>query len=289
MKYRFIENHKRQYPVKELCQVLGVSSSGYYAWRERGPSQRQLDAGLLTETIRTIWDDSRGTYGSPRIHAELRAQGQCVNRKRVARLMRQAGLCAKTPKKKRPRTTVSDPAHPVFANCLGREFSASAPDQKWLADITYIETQQGFLYLAGILDMFSRKIVGLAIEAHMESDLVEAALQMAVTHRQPQPGLLHHSDRGSQFTSNDYLTQLDNHHMLVSMSGPGNCLDNAPMESFWGTLKTECASAPFATHEEARTEIFAYIAIWYNRQRRHSALGYLSPEQFEQQHRETIF
>ncbi len=289
MKYRFIEAHKAHYPVKELCQVLGVCGSGYYAWRKRGPSQRAVKDAHLTDTIRAIWDESRGTYGSPRIHAELKARGQPISRKRVLQLMRQADLYGRIPKKKRPRTTISDPAHPVFANRLDREFSADAPDQKWLTDITYIETKQGFLYLAGILDMYSRKIVGLAMATHMGKELVEAAFQMAVTHRQPQPGLLHHSDRGSQFTSHDYLEQLDQHQMIVSMSGTGNCLDNAPIESFWGTLKNECATVPFETHEQARTEIFAYIAIWYNRKRRHSALGYLSPEQFEQQHLETIF
>ncbi len=289
MKYHFMAKHKQQYRIKQMCQVLGVSASGYYAWRKGSPNQRQKEDERLTERIQAIWQDSRGTYGSPRIHAELQAQGARIGRKRVVRLMRQAGLRAKTQKRKRPCTTVSDPAHPVFANRLDRQFSASAPDQKWLADITYIETQEGFLYLAGILDMYSRQIVGLAMEAHMEKELVEAALCMALTHRQPQPGLLHHSDRGSQFTSHDYLAQLHANHMVISMSGTANCLDNAPMESFWGTLKSECATAPFATHEEARTEIFAYIAIWYNRQRRHSALGYLSPEQFEQQHRETTF
>jgi transposase InsO family protein len=288
MKYRFIAAHRQQYPVERLCMVLGVSTSGFYAWQKRSPSQRQqVDAALLPR-IRAIWQQSQQTYGSPRIHAELQAQGIAISRKRVARLMGQAGMRAKTAARKRPRTTIAHPAHPVFANRLGRDFQSTSPNEKWLGDITYIETQEGYLYLAGLMDLFSRKIVGLAMETHLETDLVEAAFHMAVVERQPQAGLLHHSDRGSQYTSDRYLSLLDGYQMQVSLSDTGQCLDNAPMESFWGTLKTECAAEPFATRQQARTAIFAYIAIWYNRQRRHSSLGYLSPEQFEQLHRETF-
>lgn len=268
--------------MDRMCQVLGVSVSGYYDWQKREPSQRVGEDAYLTEQITAIWQQSRHCYGRLRIQAELRAQGICVSQKRVARLMKQANITAKRSKRRKPRTTIADDRHRVFDNCLARDFTATTPNEKWMSDITYIETDEGFLYLAGILDLYSRKMVGIAMADHMQTDLVEAALHMAWCQRQAPSGVLHHSDRGSQFTSDRYLDRLEACGMTVSMSRKGNCWDAAPIESFWGTLKTECATASFETRGQARAEIFSYIMGFYNRTRRHSALGYLSPDQFEQ-------
>lgn len=269
--------------MERLCQVLGVSASGYYAWQKRQPSQRVDEDTRLSQHITAIWQQSRQCYGRPRIHAELKAQGIHVSQKRVARLMKQAHITAKAPRRRRPRTTLADANHPVFANRLARDFTATAPNEKWMSDLTYIETDEGFLYLAGILDLYSRKMVGIAMADHMHTDLIEAALHMAWCEREAPTGVLHHSDRGSQFTSERYLDRLQDCGMTISMSRKGNCWDAAPIESFWGTLKTECVIAPFETRQQARAEIFSYIMGFYNRTRRHSALSYLSPEQFEQQ------
>ena len=282
MKYSAIARSKDTFPVRRLCAVLGVSESGYYAWLKHEPSQRALENVRLRETICALWRQFRGIYGAPRIHAELRDQGVKVGRHRVARLMRQAGIRGKAPSKRRPRTTQSDPTHPVAPNLLDRQFTANRPNAVWLTDITYIDTDEGYLYLAGVMDLYSRQIVGLAMADHLHTELVETALDMAVTHRCPPPDLLHHSDRGSQYTSHDYRQRLLDCGMILSMSRTGDCLDNAPMESFWATLKRECADAPFANHAQARSEIFSYIMRFYNRQRRHSALGYVSPMTFEQ-------
>jgi transposase InsO family protein len=282
MKYSAIERTRDEFPVRRLCAVLGVSESGYYAWLKHEPSQRALENVRLRETICALWRQFRGIYGAPRIHAELRDQGVKVGRHRVARLMRQAGIRGKAPSKRRPRTTQSDPTHPVAPNLLDRQFTADRPNAVWLTDITYIDTDEGYLYLAGVMDLYSRQIVGLAMADHLRTELVETALDMAVTHRCPPPDVLHHSDRGSQYTSHDYRQRLLDCGMILSMSRTGDCLDNAPMESFWATLKRECAAAPFANHAQARSEIFSYIMGFYNRQRRHSALGYVSPMAFEQ-------
>jgi len=284
MKYTAIEACRGDFPVQRLCAVLGVSRSGYYAWRERPPSQRDQDDTVLTQQLKRIWQANRRCYGAPRIHAELKDQGVAISRKRVARLMQQAHLQVMPPKPRKPRTTIAHPAHPVFANRLNRQFTATAPNQKWMADITFVDTDEGYLYVAGIQDLYSRKIVGLAMADHLETDLVAAAWHMAWVERQPGRGLLHHSDRGSQYTSQHYQTLLVGLGATVSMSRTGECLDCAPIESFWGRLKAECATAPFATRDQARAEIFRYVIGWYNRTRRHSALGYISPEQFEQQY-----
>jgi putative transposase len=264
-----------------MCRVLEVSVSGYYTWRQRAPSPQSQANAVLTAQIRTVHTTSRQTYGSPRVHAALRAQGIRCSRKRVARLMRLQELRGGERRKQRPTTTNSQHDHPVATNLLARDFRASAPNQKWLADITYIETHEGFLYLASLEDVFSRRIVGWAMSERIDKALVEQALAMAQARRQPTTTVLHHSDRGSQYASHDYQAALARGHFTVSMSRTGNCWDNAMKESFFATLKTECATVPFATRAQARTAIFEYIEVWYNRQRLHSALGYLSPEQFE--------
>jgi transposase InsO family protein len=271
-----------------MCKVLRVSSSGYYDWLKRPPSERQQANEQLLKTIQREYEASRQTYGSPRLHAVLRQQGQRVGRKRVARLMRSAGLVAKGPWRQRPRTTQRAPAAVAAPNLLGQDFTASRPNEKWLADITYIETREGWLYLAVVLDLFSRAVVGWAMADHLRATLVESALQMALGRRVLDGDLLHHSDQGSQYTSSRVQTLLAEQHIQVSMNGVGNCYDNAPMESFIGTLKTECADAPFATRAEARRVIFEYLEVWYNRQRLHSSLGYVSPAAFEQQYADEI-
>lgn len=265
-----------------MCRVLQVSPSGYYAWCKRPKSARAERDVRLVEQIRQLHADSRQTYGSPRIQAALRQQGIVCNHKRVERLMRLHGIRGCERRKRRPTTTQSHHGYPVAANLLARDFTAETPNRKWLGDITYIDTAEGFLYLASLENVFSRKIIGWAMDEHMETRLVEQALHMALTRRQPPAGLLHHSDQGSQYASDAYQALLAKQRISVSMSGVGNCYDNAMKESFFATLKTECAAQPFASRAQARTAIFEYIEGFYNRRRLHSALGYLSPEQFEQ-------
>jgi putative transposase len=283
MKYEAIEACKAEFPVSRLCAVLNIAESGYYAWLNRVPSPREQENRKLQQTIGTIWKLYRGIYGAPRIHAELQEQGIRAGHNRVARLMCQAGIRGKTACKRRPHTTQSDPTHPVVANVLDRQFTARCANEVWLTDITYIDTAEGFLYLAAVMDLYSRQIVGMAMADHLRTELVESALDMALTQRRPPRNLLHHSDRGSQYTSLDYQKRLTASHMTVSMSRVGNCWDNAPMESFWATLKRECADVVFASRTQARTELFSYIMGFYNRQRRHSTLGYVSPCSFESQ------
>jgi putative transposase len=267
-----------------MCQALDVSASGYYAWQGRAESRRAAANRVLAEQIRDIHVGSRRTYGVRRVQAALRERNIWCGKQRVARLMRSQGLQGKARARRRPRTTVSDSTRSPAANVLNRDFRADKPNHKWLADITYIDTQEGFLYLAGVLDVFSRRIVGWAMADHMAETLVEDALRLALAQRQPGRDLLHHSDQGSQYTSYDYLTLLAQHDITVSMSRTGDCYDNAMMESFWGTLKAECAPTPFTTRAQARLAIFDYLEVWYNRQRLHSSLGYTSPATFERQH-----
>ena len=267
-----------------MCQVLGVSTSGYYAWRKRAPSARAQANQRLVAAIRRIHAASRGSYGSPRIHAELLAQGFQVSENRVARLMRAHAIRARRKPGWRPST---DSRHSlaVAPNLLRRNFQAQAPNQKWLADLTYIRTGQGWLHLAVVLDLFSRKIVGWAMHQTLTSHLVSQALTMALQNRPASSGLLHHSDRGVQYAAADYQQLLAQYQIQASMSRTGNVYDNAPMESFFSTLKCEHVHwQHYRTRAEARTDIFGYIEGFYNRIRRHSALGYLSPEQFERQH-----
>jgi len=282
MKFAFIEHHRDEFSIVQMCELLAVSSSGFYAWLGSEPSRREQENRGLTEQIRVLHQRSRQTYGSPRIHADLQEMGQRVSRKRVARLMREAGIQARR-KQGYKSTTKRNEAHAVAPNLLVQDFRAEAVNETWLADITYIDTQEGWLYLAAILDVYSRKIVGWSMSTRLQKQLVEDTFKMAVGRRNIPQGLRHHSDQGSQYTSRDFLKLLTQHGIQVSMSGTGNCYDNAMMESFWATLKTECAIAIFETRQQARHIIFEYIELWYNRLRRHSALGYLSPEQYEQQ------
>jgi transposase InsO family protein len=276
-----MSEHQAVFPLARMCQVLHVSASGYYAWRKRVPSRRAEANAALTEQIRDIHQASRQTYGSPRVHAALRRRGLVCGRQRVARLMHCEGLVGRSPRRRYPRTTQAAPGNPVAPNVLAQDFFAERPDQKWVADITYVDTAEGWLYLAPVLDLFSRKVVGWSMDNHLYSSLVEDALHMAVTRRRPAPGLLHHSDRGTQYTSAAYQQKLTDLQCRVSMSRTGNCYDNAVMESFFSTLKSECLTARFQTRAQARTAIFEFIEVWYNRHRLHSSLGYLSPDEFE--------
>lgn len=280
MKYEFIADQAGEHSVQRMCRILHVSTSGYYDWRKREPSARQQANEDLWGEIVSVYENSRCTYGSRRVHAALRQSGILCGRHRVARLMRKNGLKACQKRRKRPMTTKAGPG-PIAENVLARDFVAQRPNEKWVTDITYIDTWEGWLYLAVILDLFSRKVVGWAMADHLKSSLAERALLMALNQRSSDDPLLHHSDRGCQFTSKAYQTLLNQPGIIVSMSRTGNCYDNAVAESFFGTLKAECAADTFATHQHARTTIFEYIESWYNRKRLHSTLDYLSPEQFE--------
>jgi len=281
-RYRFIAVEKAHYSVALLCRVLQVAPSGFYAWRHRQPSHRALANATLTEQIQAIHERSRCTYGAPRVHAELQARKKRVSRKRVARLMRVAGLVGRPPRRFR-RTTVADPKVQV-EDLVQRSFTATSPDQKWFGDITYIRTWEGWLYLAVILDAYSRKVVGWAMADHLRTELATAALEMALRTRRPNPGLIHHTDRGVQYTSTAYGELLSAHQARQSVGRPGTCWDNAVAESFFATLKRELVDREsYATREAARQSIFEYIEVFYNRQRRHSTLGYLSPAEFEKQ------
>jgi len=285
--YPIVASHHDHYPVETMCRALGVSVSGYYAWRGRPPSQRQqADARLLTH-VQMTHQASRGLYGSPRIHAALRKQGLVCSRKRVARLMRQAGIHSRRAVRRRVRTTDSRHNRPVAPNRLQRDFSAGAPNEKWLGDILGIWTDEGWLYLAALLDTYSRLIVGWAMSAYRDEALVEAALRMALgrRHLADPAELVHHTDRGSQYTAADYLALLSARGIQVSMSRKGDCYDNAMMESFFSTLRAECTDLQrFPTRSAARLAVFDYIEVFYNRQRLHSSLGYHSPADFEAAH-----
>jgi putative transposase len=280
--------HQEQFPVRRMCDELNVSPSGYYAWRTRPASAREMANQELYKKIEAVYHDNRGVYGSPRIYRELKDQGVACSENRVARLMRLRGLKAKQTKRYRS-TTKRNQADAAAPNLLKRDFEAEQPDQKWLADITYIPTQEGWLYLAAILDLYTRRIVGWAMAERMTSDLTVTALKMALERRQPAAGLIHHSDRGSQYTDQTYQTLLKDHRIRASMNGIGTWYDNAPMESFFGTLKSELVHhCVYLTRTEARTDLFSYIETFYNRRRRHSALDYLSPEAYEQLYRQQL-
>ena len=281
--------HEAEYPVRLMCRVLEVTTSGYYAWRRRrapdcGPSgRRRTENERLVAEIQRIDGEVNHRYGSPRMHAELVARGFVCNRKRVERLMRQHGICA-THSKRRRRvvTTQSNHGLPVAANVLDRQFTATQPNRKWVTDITYISTGEGWLYLAAVLDLFSRKVVGWAMDTQMATELPLRALDMALRSRQPQPGLVHHSDRGSQYASYAYQNVLHSRAIQPSMSRTANCYDNAVMESFFASLKAELVDHHhFASVAQARTQIFHYIEAFYNRKRLHSALGYRCPNDYE--------
>jgi putative transposase len=281
-----ITRHRGEFEVRLMCRVLEVSPSGYYASRERPPSWHALIDEILMARVRVIHEESNETYGAPRVHRELQAEGLPASPKRVARLMREDGLVARPRKRPRVSTTDSNHAHPIAPNLLAREFDVSGVgiNRVWVADITYIPTRTGVLYLATVLDLGSRRCVGWAMRDTLEAELALSALRMARAARAPGPGLIHHSDRGSQYTSGDYRAELAAHGMVASMSGKGDCYDNAVAESFFSTLEFELLMKnDWATREEARRAIFQYIETWYNRKRRHSTLGYISPAEYEQQ------
>lgn len=275
---------KNQHSILRLCEELEVSASGYYDWQLRRlcPGMRALQDEALVQQIEDIHLRSRKTYGSPRIVVELRKAGAHHGRNRVARLMKQEGLCGRQKARYHVQTTDSNHDQPIAPNRLAEAPRASAPNQVWVADITYVKTPESWLYVAAIMDLYSRKIVGWAMGEHIDSALILKALFMALLHRQPPANLLFHSDRGVQYASADFRSALAQAGLIASMSRKGNCYDNAAMESFWSTLKMELVyRRDFKTRAQARNEIFDYIEVFYNRQRIHSALNYLSPTEFE--------
>ena len=264
-----------------MCQALNVSPSGYYAWRKRPVSAREMAKRELYKKIEAVYNDNYGTYGSPRVYLELKAQGVACSENRVARLMRLRGLQAKQVRRYKS-TTKRNKKHPVAPNLLKRDFTADQPDHKWLSDITYIPTREGWLYLAAILDLYTRRIVGWAMSERMTAALTIDALKMAICQRRPGAGFIHHSDQGSQYTDGTYQALLQKHGGQASMNGVGSWYDNAPMESFFGTLKSELVHHHvYRSRDEARSDLFYYIEGFYNRRRRHSSLDYLSPEAYE--------
>jgi putative transposase len=281
MRFRLIDAEKAKLPIFRLCALLNVSVSGYYAWKRRGPSRRQLDDMVFLAHIRAHFAASHRTYGSPRMHAELCEARLAIGRHRIARLMRENGLRA-IQKRRFKRTTDSDHGEPVAANLLNQDFACDGPDQKWGADISYIWTTEGWLYLAIVLDFYSRRIVGWTTSDRLKRDLVLRALRQAIAMRRPSPGLIHHSDRGSQYCSDEYRRLVKDARMTASMSGKGNCYDNAMVETVFKTIKSELIwSTNFQTRRQAQTSIGHYINGFYNPVRRHSALGYQSQIAFE--------
>ena len=282
MKYAFIQSDLSMYSVTMCCEVLEVSRSGFYASANREPGERARRREELALKIQAVHEENLRVYGSPRVHQVLKSQGESVCENTVAKLMKERQIKAKTKKKFVPRTTDSSHDQPLAKNVLNREFAALMPNEKWAVDITYIPTDEGWLYLAGVMDLCSRKIVGWSMREHMQTELVTEALTMAILHRRPGAGLLHHSDRGVQYASEDYRRLLEFNGIKASMSGKGDCWDNACCESFWSTIKTELVHhETYATREQARQSIFEYIEVFYNRKRLHSSLGYKSPEAFE--------
>jgi putative transposase len=281
MRFQLIDAAKKEFPVQRLCKVLEVSQSGYFAWRGRPASQRQRDDLVLLAHLRSSFALSNGTYGSPRMTRELQDQGLGIGRRRTARLMRDNGLRARQPRRFK-RTTDSLHAFPVAPNLLDQDFTASGPNEKWGADLSYIWTQEGWLYLAVVIDLYARRVVGWAVSDRLHKELALAALHRALAVRRPATGLIHHSDRGSQYCSIEYQATLRKHGLLISMSGKGNCYDNSMVETFFKTLKSELVwRTRFQTRNEAREALARYIDGFYNPIRRHSALDFVSPAQFE--------
>jgi transposase InsO family protein len=274
---------KHEHPLAALCAALAVSRSGYYRWKDAEPGFRARQDAQLTEAIRAVHRENRGVYGSPRVTRALRKRGLHHSRKRVARLMQAEGLRGKCPRRWVPCTTQSAHAHPIAPNRLAEHPKPSAPNQVWVSDITYVRTAEGWLYVAAILDLYSRRIVGWATGASLAAELVLAALAMARLHRRPPAGLLYHSDRGVQYACGDFRAALADAQLVASMSRRGNCYDNAAMESFWSSFKRECAHELYPTRGEGTAAAFDYIETFYNRVRLHSALGYQSPVDFENQ------
>jgi putative transposase len=285
MRYHWIQSHQRDYPVVVLCRVLRVSTSGYYTWLERKPSLRQEKRQHLADAVFMSYRDSEKRYGYRKIHEDLHEQHIFCCEETVRRVMKAIGIHSCT-RRKYVVTTDSDHSYKPAENLLERDFTAEKPNCKWLTDITYVETGEGWLYLAAVLDVFSRKIVGWSMGENIDTELVKSALDMAVRQRKPDIGLLHHSDRGVQYASGDYQQKLKDLDIVCSMSRKGNCWDNAMMESFFGSLKTECVyQQKYKTREQAKQDLFKYIEIFYNRKRRHASLGYISPEEFERRYK----
>lgn len=283
MKFAFVDEHRGRFPVGLMCEVLGVTRSGYYAWRSRPSSPRAQRQTELMGQIEAIHRESRGTYGSPRVHHALAAREPTCSLNTVAKLMRRAGVRGRVGRRFAVATTQSRHDHPVAPNVLDRQFYPERPNAVWAADITYIPTAEGWLYLAVVLDLFSRRVVGWATADHLRSELVSRALQGALACRKPAGPLLHHSDRGVQYAARDYQQLLASHGVEASMSRTGECYDNAVVESFFGTLKQEwLPQHPFASRALAQQSLFEYIEVFYNRQRLHSTLGYRSPVQYEE-------
>ena len=282
MRYAFIERHGTVWPIVIQCAVLNVSRSGFYSWRKRPPSVTATRRAALTQEVREVHRISRENYGAVRVHQALGQRGTKCDRKTVAKVMHEAGIRSKTSRKFRVTTTDSNHPHPVAQNVLARDFTADKANQKWVADITYIATLEGWLYLAAVLDLFTRKVVGWSMSERIDSRLVVDALEMAVSRQLPDAGLIAHSDRGAQYASEHYQRTLTTHGIECSMSRRGDCWDNAPAESFFATLKKELVHHEvYETRTEARASLFEYIEVFYNRQRLHSSLGYVSPTDFE--------
>lgn len=289
MRYACITRHTREFPLRLMCRALDVSSAGYYAWVKRSPSLHAMADDRLMLNVRITFTRSRKTYGAPRVHRDLRDEGIRVGKKRVARLMRADGLAARR-RKRRVVTTDSAHPHPIAPNQLDRQFGVYDENgvrplnRTWISDITYLPTAAGFLYLAVVLDLASRRVVGWSMQETLEADLAVAALRMAIARRGPAPGLLHHSDRGTQYSCDAYRRLLAAHGMGASMSKKGDCWDNAVAESFFATLELELIDgAQWKTHQDARRAVFEFIETWYNLERRHSTLGYQSPATYERE------
>jgi putative transposase len=281
MRFRLIDQAKKEFPVARLCKVLGVSQSGYFAWKDRPASRRRREDVTLLAHVRSAFAQSSETYGSPRMTRDLQDEGFAVGRRRTARLMRENGLYARQ-RRRFKRTTDSRHSWPVAPNIIDQDFAAGRPDEKWGADISYVWTREGWLYLAVVIDLFARRVVGWAVDDRLHRNLAPAALRKALTIRRPSEGLIHHSDCGSQYCSIDYQSELRRNGILISMSGKGNCYDNAMVETFFKTLKSELVwRTTFLTRSDAERAIARYIDGFYNPVRRHSALDFLSPAQFE--------
>jgi len=288
VRYRCIARRRNQYPISMMCQALRVSRSGYYAWQVRPESKKTQSDWELTGVIRRVHTESNGVYGSPKMTSQLNAAGMRCGRRRVARLMRIAGLSG-CPKRRFRVTTQSDPSHAVADNLLKQDFHARGPNERWASDITYISTHQGWLYLAIVMDLYSRRIIGWSMSQWINRHLVLDALRMAIEARQPHSVLIHHSDRGAQYTSDDFRDELNRHGIRCSMSARGNCYDNAVVESFFGLLKRERVHrVRYRTRDEAKADLFEYIECFYNRKRPHGYLGNISPEAFENRTDRTI-
>jgi putative transposase len=284
MRFTFIDAEKAYFPVAALCRNLRVTRQGYYAFAKRPPSARQVSEATLQADVGEIHAESRQRYGSPRVVMELKRRGLRVSKRRVERAMRTQGLCAR-PRRRFRITTAANPRHPVEPNVLARDFTASRPNERWVTDITYIWTAEGWCYLAAILDLYSRAVVGWALDMTLSTSLPLAALEMALRRRRPGPGLMHHSDRGCQYTSAEYRAALAELGVIVSMSRKGNCWDNAVAESFFSTIKTELIhERPWSGRQELRSAVFEYIEVFYNRQRLHSSIDYKTPAEVEREH-----